>query len=473
MGYYEDIRNTSGLVGYWRFGEGNTNSGVVAEVGPAGVFPTTRPDLNSAGALVGDTNTAFRFSASNSDYIYWPGSNFTFAGTPSFSLEIWYNPTSLAASSGFQNLISKDHYASGSGYGLYLANASKRVYFTRVSYYEGPKNTTGPIVSVGNWYHLVCTYDGSTQRIYVNGSLFASTADTATITSNTSVPLTLGKSCESNVDYLSAFLDEFSIYNRALSAAEVLQHYNSGTAPILPEQGSASLVTRFTLGVTPSRNRNSATSYTMQFQSSFFGKRDVSASHTFSTELDLDAEGNVSAFPTHFLSASSALNVAPVRQRPTALSLSSKSTLYVRMPMTFLETHTFPVKFALAPKSKVTYKSNKPRLSITTKLNFSGMTRVELDQLFQISASRRSGAIHFAIERMSTEDLTSEHEHMNTMEPETRTPFIARNQEGMPRIVGIATVEWYISRVVVDATTRIYDRPDLLEHFGVVTEVTG
>lgn len=474
MGYRETILATPNVALYARFGESNTNAGVVAEVGPSGVFPATRPDLNSAGALVGDPNTCYRWSASNSDHIYWPGNLFTFGGTSHFSIEIWYQPTTLAPTNAFMNLVSKDRYdAYASGYGLYLANATKRLMFSRVNSAGGSNVLTGPIVSMGNWYHIVCTYNGSTMIMYINGAQAASMASSVSMGIHTGTNLYLGRSAQWEGEYLSAWMDEFALYSRALTASEVLAHYQTGINPVTPEEGSANLSTRFLISTSPARTRSGSAAFPIRLTAESSGHREVQASHTFPTKLSLVAEGNVSAFPSHFMSTTSNVTVNPVRHKRVTLSMPTRSSVLVRLPMKFQESHAFPFKLSVAPKSKVTYRSNKPRFPITSRLDFSGMTRIELDQLFEIAANRRSGAIHYAIKRMSTEKLTSQHPHVSTLEPKTHTPFIARNDEGRPRIVGIATIEWYISRVTIDATTRVHDRPDILDYFGETEEVTG
>lgn len=474
MGYREAILATPNLDLYARFGESNVNAGVVAEYGPSGIFPTTRPDLNSAGALVGDPNTCFRWSASNSDYIYWPGNLFTYGGTSHFSIEIWYQPTTLAPTTTFMNLVSKDRYdAYSSGYGLYLNNSNERLYFARVPSSGNADVLAGPIVSMGTWYHIVCTYNGATMAMYINGSLVSSAGSWLSVGTHTGTPLYLGRSAQWEGEYLSAWMDEFALYHRALSAAEVQTHYNTGINPVTPEYGGSNLTTRFTTSVAPTRFRSGSGDFPMNSAATFFVQREVKAYHSFPSTLPMQAEGNVSAFPSHFLSVTSGMTVTPIRKKTSGASMPTKTDVLVRMPMKFLESHAFNQTFKVAPKSKVTYKSNKPRFPMSFKVNASGMTRIELDDLFARVADVRTGAIHFVVERLSTEELTNEHAHMSTLDEKTITPFIARNSEGKPRIIGTASVEWYISRVVIDATTRVHDRPDLMEYFGETEEVTG
>lgn len=71
----------------------------------------------------------------------------------------------------------------------------------------------------GQFYHLACTWDGSTVRLYINGTLDRSTAQTVTPAAN-SAPLFIGQ-FGGNVDRLDGTIDEVRLYHRALNAAEV------------------------------------------------------------------------------------------------------------------------------------------------------------------------------------------------------------------------------------------------------------
>jgi len=81
-------------------------------------------------------------------------------------------------------------------------------------------------LSLNQWYHVVCTYDGSIQKIYVNGILQNSSSWSNTFTITTGI--TIGKDFESDIQYFKGTIDEVAIYNRALTAGEIQQHYQNG-----------------------------------------------------------------------------------------------------------------------------------------------------------------------------------------------------------------------------------------------------
>ena len=78
-----------------------------------------------------------------------------------------------------------------------------------------------------NYQHIVCTYDGETQKIYVNGALNASQAVVATISVTT--PAKIGNKVFASGGYWLGLIDDVGIFSSVLSADEVAEIYNSGT----------------------------------------------------------------------------------------------------------------------------------------------------------------------------------------------------------------------------------------------------
>ena len=77
------------------------------------------------------------------------------------------------------------------------------------------------------WVHAVAVYNGSTMKLYLNGSEVGSMAASGTLTGNGSVPIAIGR----NPQVYGAFdgnIDQVRIYNRALSTTEVNALYTHG-----------------------------------------------------------------------------------------------------------------------------------------------------------------------------------------------------------------------------------------------------
>ena len=79
-------------------------------------------------------------------------------------------------------------------------------------------NASSALVA-GTWAHVATTYDGSTQRIFVNGTQVGTRAQTGAITTSTS-PLRIGGNSAWG-EYFAGRIDEVRVYNRALTAAEI------------------------------------------------------------------------------------------------------------------------------------------------------------------------------------------------------------------------------------------------------------
>ena len=85
----------------------------------------------------------------------------------------------------------------------------------------------------GTWYHLAYTVDNTAQQqaLYVNGARVASGTTTVPAGYDTQ-PLLLGRDTENGSPnfFLQGRIDEATIYNRALTPAEIASIYNAGPA---------------------------------------------------------------------------------------------------------------------------------------------------------------------------------------------------------------------------------------------------
>jgi PKD repeat protein len=138
------------------------------------------------------------------------------------TLEAWVNPTALNAQV-WMNVIIKplaapdsvDFVLQGSSITTQLPSAAISTTLTNLS------GTS--LLPLNTWSHLAATYDGATMRLYVNGVQVASAPQTGPIAAS-SQPLTIGSNW-------SGLIDEVRIYNRALSASQILTDMNSAVNP--------------------------------------------------------------------------------------------------------------------------------------------------------------------------------------------------------------------------------------------------
>ncbi len=80
---------------------------------------------------------------------------------------------------------------------------------------------------------MVGTYDGTTQRLYVNGTQVASAALSGAIGTNAN-PVTIG-SWNGGEEFFKGTLDEPAVFTSALSAARVSAHYQAGIGGAPPD----------------------------------------------------------------------------------------------------------------------------------------------------------------------------------------------------------------------------------------------
>jgi large repetitive protein len=139
--------------------------------------------------------------------------------TSAITLAAWVRPEKA----GTQYLVKKAINNNTNGYELSLATTGKAF----VRFNQATEGNTYRLDSVSSyptnsttWVHLAATYDGSTIRIYYNGTSEGTPlAATFTIATNN---LVLGVGAESNAaTKFQGAMDEVRVYNRALSATEI------------------------------------------------------------------------------------------------------------------------------------------------------------------------------------------------------------------------------------------------------------
>ncbi len=105
---------------------------------------------------------------------------------------------------------------------LSLSDFDEKGYTQEFDYYEDK------LTPIGRWYYYTATYNGkesgdNTIRMYINGKLIKSQEFSSSI-SNSSGPLWIGGDNQGN--YFKGIMDEFRIYNYALTSSQIKQLYN-------------------------------------------------------------------------------------------------------------------------------------------------------------------------------------------------------------------------------------------------------
>lgn len=156
------------------------------------------------------------------------------SGTSAFTFSHWFNYSSLGnfASNGIgtYGFILADGAAQGYlEYAGSAATVTGPILQLNLQYYGGGQTGTCSVavsLSSNTWYNLVLTSTGSAQTIYVNGVSIG----TGTLTSGfPQTPLNMygGNPVGAFSGYMSGSIGSIFSYNRALSAAAVLQNFNA------------------------------------------------------------------------------------------------------------------------------------------------------------------------------------------------------------------------------------------------------
>ena len=158
-------------------------------------------------------------------------STFQFLNTAPYSLEAWIYPTQIPPSSVYQGIIDREsNPGSGrDGWNFWLQGNSQASTTSLLYGAErfgsgvasGLNVTVTAASTIGVWQHMMVTYDGTVMRMYRNGVQITSSTSSVNITNTTQ---TVGLASRSGAgSYFYGSLSAAKIYNRALTAAEVLQ----------------------------------------------------------------------------------------------------------------------------------------------------------------------------------------------------------------------------------------------------------
>ena len=217
----------SGLVAAYGFDEGSgTTTADRSGNGNTGTVSNT----TWAGASAGKFGNALSFNGTNAWVSVNSSSSLNL--TTGMTAEAWVNPTALGTS--YRTVVLREQ-PGNEVYALY-ANQSgppqAPLGEVFVGGYKDANASTG--LATGAWAHLAETYDGSSVRLYVNGTLVSTTAAPGSLASSSS-PLRIGGNSIWG-EYFSGLIDEVRIYNRALSASEI---QTDMTTPITPTDTQA------------------------------------------------------------------------------------------------------------------------------------------------------------------------------------------------------------------------------------------
>lgn len=268
--YQDTVLGTPGLVSYWRLGEASGTTAVDAKGLQNGTLGGVL-EYGQAGALNNNSNTAINFNAQADTFSAPDRAEYDLNG---FTIEFWVRLNSYGDTTTWRRLASKGAGRAERNWLIGLVDETQG----QVIYSYGDtaggmqQNTSVASLALNTWYHVVVTHvPGTKLQLFLNGALDSEkTATTTPVTSTSPVGL-----ASANGEWTNGRFDEHAIYNRALTAAEVLQHYRAGIDGTPPET---------TITANPA-NPTTSTSASFSFTSS-------EANSTFECKLDAGSYGS-------------------------------------------------------------------------------------------------------------------------------------------------------------------------------------
>lgn len=199
---------------------------------------TTWTDLSGNGFNVTLVNSP-TFDSANGGSIVFDGTNdygkneadyntLDFAGS-SFSICMWINRIGNVTAAE-EILIHKESGISPTGGYQFAVDGTTGAYALRVRASSNANETfTGNsgVIPTGSWVFLCVTYNGSTITGYINGIFDSNTSTTISSIGSTNNPLGICGTFLGYVPSTNYKIASINLYNRALSASEILQNYNA------------------------------------------------------------------------------------------------------------------------------------------------------------------------------------------------------------------------------------------------------
>ena len=199
--------------------------------GPCATSSTFDISITAVAVELIDNDFAMEFDAASSQYIN-AGNNITQLYNGAFSISYWVNHETISGN--HHHLMIPYNQAGWTNPYVRLMTrviSNGRLEFRLDGWYNGVDTAIGSITT-GSWYHICCTFDGTTDangmKVYINaGTPTTGTSSVTSITSSTN-DLFLGTRYSGGPnENFDGDMDEVAIWSRALELADVQRIYNA------------------------------------------------------------------------------------------------------------------------------------------------------------------------------------------------------------------------------------------------------
>lgn len=260
--YSRTVRD-DGPLSHWRLDESVATFGALDEVGGNHGQYGGSPVIGAAGLLASEPDhKAVAFDGNG-----WLrfGDNSALDLTNRITLEAWVKPTAYPAGTGFASVLSKPEAYSLQFFGSQMEFTVITASGTSRGLRERLRLPAGA-VPLNQVSHLVGTYDGATQRLYVNGELAGERPLTLPAQA-TATGIYVG-SWDGTQEFFRGTIDEPAVYGTALSQSRTRAHYDAGkpaaTAPAAPTNLAAADVSSSRIDLTWTDNASDESAFVLQ-----------------------------------------------------------------------------------------------------------------------------------------------------------------------------------------------------------------
>jgi cysteine-rich repeat protein len=205
-----------GLVSHWPFDD--VEGGITKDI-----QSSHEGTVIDSKIVLGKFENSLEFDGVN-DYVEIPHSpDFDFS--TAFSVSVWFNIDTLTKN---QGLVYKGPY--NNQWGTWSLNYAQSGNVDGLKFILGNAGTivNGKVPTSGVWHHVVATYDGINAILYLDGVLDSSTSVISPLLIGNH-PIHLGRYYgDSTNRYFDGKMDDLMVFNKALTASEVINLFNEG-----------------------------------------------------------------------------------------------------------------------------------------------------------------------------------------------------------------------------------------------------
>ncbi|MFT3932109.1 MAG: T9SS type A sorting domain-containing protein [Chitinophagaceae bacterium] len=238
--------NATGLVAYYRMNENAGTTTASASTNTSGLTGTLVGTPTWSTSPIQFKPNSLSFDGVD-DVVTIPYNSSLDIST-AITLEAWVYATKTT---GIQNVISKSNATTNTGY-IFPRTDDGWANVNMYLFIGGAwKIVSAAYPSMNAWHHLAATYDGATMKLYIDGILKNSVAQTGLIATNTNA-LSLGNQIGFSSEYFGGAADEMRIWNVARTQAQIQAAMNAEFDPA----AQTGLVSYYTLnqGITAGTN---------------------------------------------------------------------------------------------------------------------------------------------------------------------------------------------------------------------------